>query len=112
LFFLPFHPKIKAMELVAQCETEKRGIYAGAVGYVGFGGVIDTAIAIRTMVIKNGVAYLQAGGGITYDSVPYDEYVETVNKLGSTVRAVEQTTSRVAKKDGSAPEAKRQKVEE
>ncbi|TVY40648.1 Anthranilate synthase component [Lachnellula occidentalis] len=84
-------PKVKAMELIAELEVEKRGVYAGAVGYFGYGSVdsdgnetegeMDTCIALRTMVAKDGVAYLQAGGGIVFDSDPYDEYVETINKL-------------------------------
>lgn len=75
-------PKVKAMELVGELENEKRGVYAGAVGNWSYDGrSMDTCIALRTMVYKNGVAYLQAGGGIVYDSDPYDEYVETMNKM-------------------------------
>ncbi len=95
---------------MAECESEKRGIYAGAVGYVSFGGVIDTAIAIRTMVVKDNKVYLQAGAGITYDSKRTDEYIETVNKLGGTVRALEQCIARVSGRN--EPEAKKQKPEE
>lgn len=83
-------PKVRAMQLVAGLEHERRHIYAGSVGYVSFSGVMDTAIAIRTMVINKGIVYLQAGGGIVYDSQPHDEYVETMNKLAATIRAVEQ----------------------
>ncbi|ODV64538.1 anthranilate synthase TRP2 [Ascoidea rubescens DSM 1968] len=75
-------PKIKAMELISELEREKRGVYAGAVGNWGYDGkTMNTCIALRTMVIKNGVAYLQAGGGIVFDSDPYDEYIETMNKM-------------------------------
>ncbi|KAF2498053.1 anthranilate synthase-like protein component I [Lophium mytilinum] len=85
-------PKVRAMQLIAELEGEKRGVYAGAVGYFGYGsvdgdreveGAMDTCIALRTMLVKDGVAYLQAGGGIVFDSDPYDEYVETINKLGA-----------------------------
>ncbi|ROW12872.1 hypothetical protein VPNG_04688 [Cytospora leucostoma] len=91
-------PKVKAMELIAELEQEKRGVYAGAVGYFGYGsvnvageekeGAMDTCIALRTMMMKDGVAYLQAGGGIVFDSDPYDEYVETLNKLGANMQCV------------------------
>jgi anthranilate synthase component 1 len=82
-------PKVRAIELVAELEKEKRHVYAGAVGYVGFSGVMDTAIAIRTIVIKDSVAYLQAGAGIVYDSVPAAEYDETIAKMRAVMRAVE-----------------------
>lgn len=123
-------PKIKAMELIAELEKEKRGIYAGAVGYFGYGsvdadgtefeGAMDTCIALRTMLVKDGVAYLQAGmfdfpftlrfsshrtepvslcifirkltnstgGGIVFDSDPYDEWLETMNKLGANMQCI------------------------
>ena len=75
-------PKIKAMELIGELEGEKRGVYAGAVGHWGYDGkAMDTCIALRTMVYKDGVAYLQAGGGIVFDSDEYDEYMETMNKM-------------------------------
>lgn len=75
-------PKVKAMEIIGGLEKEKRGVYAGAVGHWGYDGrTMDTCIALRTMVYKDGVAYLQAGGGIVYDSDPYDEYIETMNKM-------------------------------
>ncbi|KAG0005031.1 hypothetical protein BGZ65_012133 [Modicella reniformis] len=76
-------PKIRAMELIAELERTKRGVYAGAVGHFDYSGGLDTCIALRTMVVKDGVAYLQAGGGIVYDSVEEDEYQETISKLGS-----------------------------
>ncbi|KAG1756448.1 ADC synthase [Suillus paluster] len=82
-------PKIKAIELVAGLEGERRGVYAGAVGRFDFADdEMDTCIAIRTMTFKDGVAYLQAGGGIVFDSVEEEEYVETINKLGGNLRAL------------------------
>lgn len=75
-------PKVKAMELIAELEGERRGVYAGAVGHWSYDGkTMDTCIALRTMVYKDGLAYLQAGGGIVYDSDEYDEYIETMNKM-------------------------------
>ncbi|KAJ3215736.1 hypothetical protein HDU67_010374 [Dinochytrium kinnereticum] len=82
-------PKVRAMQLIGELEEEKRGAYAGAVGYFSYSGNLDTCIAIRTMMFKDGYVYFQAGGGIVYDSVPEDEYEETVNKLSSNVRAIE-----------------------
>lgn len=74
-------PKVRAMELISELEGEKRGVYAGAVGHWGYDNTMDTCIALRTMLYKDGNVYLQAGGGIVYDSDPYDEYVETMNKM-------------------------------
>lgn len=92
-------PKVRAMQLIGELEGEKRGVYAGAVGYFGYDrssqdgsdeiiGDMDTCIALRTMVLKDGVAYLQAGGGIVLDSDEYDEYVETLNKLGANIACI------------------------
>jgi anthranilate synthase component 1 len=83
-------PKIRAMEIIAEVEQERRGPYGGAVGYFGFQGNMDVAIPIRTIVLRKGVAYVQSGGGIVYDSVPAAEYQETVNKAAAPLRAVEQ----------------------
>lgn len=100
-------PKVKAMELISELEGEKRGVYAGAVGYFGYDsvdvtapaengtgqekeGAMDTCIALRTMMVKNGVAYLQAGGGIVFDSDEGEEYEETINKLSANMRTIEQ----------------------
>ncbi|HQW50966.1 MAG TPA: anthranilate synthase component I [Tepidiformaceae bacterium] len=95
-------PKVRAMELIAELEPSKRGVYAGAVGYASFSGSLDTCIAIRTMLVKDGVAYLQAGGGIVYDSVPETEYIETVNKMRALMRAIDQAEIAAAeKKTGS-----------
>jgi anthranilate synthase component 1 len=82
-------PKIRAMEIIEELEPTRRGPYAGAVGYFGFSGNMDTCITIRTLVIKEGVAYIQAGGGVVADSDPAAEYQETVNKARAMMRAVE-----------------------
>ena len=82
-------PKIRAMEIIDELEPTRRGPYAGAVGYFDFSGNMDTCIAIRTMMVKGNKAYVQAGGGIVYDSVPEKEYEETVNKAKALFRAVE-----------------------
>lgn len=73
-------PKIRAMQLINEMEPVKRGVYAGAVGYISATGDMDLALAIRTMVIKDGHAHVQAGAGVVYDSVPLSEYEETLNK--------------------------------
>jgi anthranilate synthase component 1 len=83
-------PKIRAMEILAELEGERRGPYGGAVGYFGFNDAMDTAITIRTMVLKDGVAYIQAGGGIVADSVPEKEYQETLQKAQAVLRAIEE----------------------
>ena len=80
-------PKIRAMEIIAELEPDQRGPYAGAVGYFDFSGNLDTAIAIRTMVLKDGVASIQAGGGIVADSEPEQEYQESLNKARATLQA-------------------------
>lgn len=82
-------PKVRAMEIIDELEPSKRGIYAGAVGYLGFNGDMDVAIAIRTGVIKNNMLYVQAGAGIVADSVPESEWVETQNKARAVLRAAE-----------------------
>ncbi|MDJ0777809.1 MAG: anthranilate synthase component I [Gammaproteobacteria bacterium] len=81
-------PKIRAMEIIDELEPVKRGIYSGAVGYLSWSGNMDTAIAIRTAVIKDGKLYIQAGAGIVYDSVPANEWAETMNKGRAIFRAV------------------------
>jgi anthranilate synthase component 1 len=83
-------PKIRTMEIIAELEPDKRGPYAGAVGYFDFSGNIDTAIAIRTIIIKDGVAYVQAGAGIVADSVPAKEYQECLNKMQAMLTAINQ----------------------
>ncbi|WP_442594075.1 anthranilate synthase component I [Neobacillus sp. D3-1R] len=74
-------PKIRAMEIINELEESKRGVYSGAVGYISLNGDIDFALTIRTMLLKKGIAYIQAGAGIVYDSIPEQEFQETLNKL-------------------------------
>ncbi|MCY4280752.1 MAG: chorismate-binding protein, partial [Acidimicrobiaceae bacterium] len=81
-------PKVRAMEIIDALEPAKRGIYAGVVGYIDFSGNIDTAIAIRTMVVRDGRASVQAGAGIVADSAPADEHAECVNKARALLAAV------------------------
>ncbi|NTW53091.1 MAG: anthranilate synthase component I [Chlorobiaceae bacterium] len=82
-------PKVRAMEIIYELENEKRGLYGGAVGYLDFRGGLTTAIAIRTMVIRDGVIYFQAAGGIVADSTPEYEYEETMNKMRAGLTALE-----------------------
>jgi anthranilate synthase component 1 len=82
-------PKIRAMEIIAELETDRRGPYAGAAGYVDFSGGMDTAIALRTMVVKDGVVSMQAGGGIVADSTPEGEFAESLHKMRGPLRAIE-----------------------
>ncbi len=82
-------PKIRAMEIIAELEASKRGIYAGCVGHVGFNGDLDTCISLRTMVVKDGVAYVQAGGGVVADSIPDAEYQESRNKAAALLKALD-----------------------
>jgi anthranilate synthase component 1 len=82
-------PKVRAMEIIDEVEPQKRGPYAGAVGYIDFTGNMDTCIALRTLVVQGKNAYVQAGGGVVYDSVPADEYEETVNKARGLLKAIE-----------------------
>ncbi len=125
-------PKVRAMELIAELEKEKRGVYAGAVGYFGYGnvglrlqqsgderngthvdqdrkgeskfveeeGAMDTCIALRTMLVKDGVAYLQAGGGIVWDSDPEEEWFETMNKLAANIRCITSAEERYVGMEG------------
>jgi len=81
-------PKIRAMEIIHELEPIRRGIYGGAVGYLSWNNNMDTAIAIRTAVIKGNTLYIQAGGGIVADSVPENEWQETLNKGRAIFRAV------------------------
>jgi anthranilate synthase component 1 len=82
-------PKIRAMEIIDELEPVKRGVYGGAVGYIAWNGNMDTAIAIRTAVIKNGKLYVQAGAGVVADSVPELEWKETMNKARAIFRAAD-----------------------
>jgi len=89
-------PKIRAMEIIAELEPDKRGPYAGAVGYFDFAGNLDTAITIRTIVISNGIAYIQAGAGIVADSIPEGEYQECLNKAQALLSAIKQAEANCA----------------
>jgi anthranilate synthase component I len=82
-------PKVRAMQIIDEVEPSRRGPYAGAVGYIDFTGNMDTCIALRTIVIRGHTAYVQAGGGVVYDSVPSAEYDETVNKARGLLKAIE-----------------------
>jgi len=81
--------KVRAMEIIDELEPSKRGIYAGAVGYLGFNGDMDLAIALRTAVVKDNMLYAQAGAGIVADSVPESEWMETLNKARAVLSAAE-----------------------
>ncbi len=87
-------PKVRAMEIIEELEKTRRGIYAGGILYLDFAGNLDSCIALRTMVIKNGVAHIQAGGGIVADSTPEGEYNESVNKSMALRRALEAAHNR------------------
>jgi anthranilate synthase component 1 len=86
-------PKVRAMEIIDELEPVKRGVYAGAVGYLGFHGNMDVAIALRTGVVKDGVLHVQAGGGVVADSQPDAEWQETQNKAKALLRAAEMAES-------------------
>ncbi len=81
-------PKVRAMEIIEELENEKRGVYGGAIGYIGYDGNLDTCIAIRTVVKKEGTAYVQAGAGIVLDSNPESEYQETITKASALFEAI------------------------
>jgi anthranilate synthase component I len=83
-------PKVRAMEIIDELETEKRGVYAGCIGYLGANGDMDTCIALRTAVVKDGTMYVQAGGGIVADSDPHLEFEESQNKARALIRAAEE----------------------
>jgi anthranilate synthase component 1 len=87
-------PKVRAMEIIDQLEPEKRGVYGGAMGYLGWNGNMDMAIAIRTALIKDGRLNVQAGAGIVADSVASLEWEETLSKAQAIVRAVEIATTK------------------
>jgi anthranilate synthase component 1 len=82
-------PKVSAVEIIQQIEPTPRGIYSGAIGYIDYAGNLDTCIAIRTLVLENGTAKIQAGAGIVADSVPESEYQETVNKARALLKTIE-----------------------
>ena len=87
-------PKIRAMEIIEELEPDDRGIYAGAVGYLDFRGNLDCCITIRTIVLKNGVAAIQAGAGIVADSDPNAEYEETCAKASALLKALQMAEGR------------------
>ena len=82
-------PKVRAMEIIDELEPHKRGSYGGAIGYLSYTGDLDTAIHIRTVVVKDGLVHVQAGGGTVADAQPAYEYNESVNKAKAVFRAVE-----------------------
>jgi anthranilate synthase component 1 len=82
-------PKVRAMEIIDKLETTRRGVYSGAIMYVDFSNNLDSCIAIRTLVARGNKGYVQAGGGIVADSVPENEFMETVNKSRALVRAID-----------------------
>src|SRR5439155_17450499 len=86
-------PKVRAMQIIKELEPSGRGLYAGAVGYLDFAGNLDFCIAIRTMIMSGGTAYLQAGAGLVMDSNPAAEYVETREKARALLRALELASS-------------------
>jgi len=87
-------PKVRAMQIIDELEPHRRGPYAGAVGYIDYRGNMDTCIALRTVVVAGGTAYIQAGAGIVADSRPSSEYQETLNKARGLLKAMEITESR------------------
>jgi anthranilate synthase component 1 len=89
-------PKVRAMEIIDELEPTRRGIYGGAILYLDFSGNLDSCIAIRTIVVKKGVAHLQAGAGLVADSVPAHEYQETINKQGALLAALEEANAEAA----------------
>jgi anthranilate synthase component I len=88
-------PKVRAMQIISELEGRRRGVYGGAVGYLGFGGEMDTCIAIRTISMRDGTAYLQAGAGIVADSDPAEEHEECQNKLAALAAAIDQAETGV-----------------
>ncbi|MBW8884023.1 MAG: chorismate-binding protein, partial [Planctomycetia bacterium] len=92
-------PKVRAMQIIDELEPHRRGPYAGAVGYIDYAGNMDTCIALRTLVVQGDKAYIQAGAGIVADSVPENEYQETLNKARGLLKAIEVTRQRVASGD-------------
>jgi anthranilate synthase component I len=103
-------PKVRAMQIIAELEGQRRGIYGGAVGHFGFDGALDTCIAIRTLILKDGVAYAQAGGGIVADSEPEAEFQETEDKLGAVLRALEEAGSVGGRSSPRVPDTRQGEV--
>src|SRR5690606_37389589 len=95
-------PKVRAMQIIDELEPEKRGVYGGGVGYFSADGDMDMCIALRTAVVKDGVLYVQAGGGVVHDSDPAAEFEETVNKSRALMRAAEDATRYLSNGAGDA----------
>jgi anthranilate synthase component 1 len=104
-------PKIRAMELIAELEDDQRGPYGGAIGFFNLDGDLETAITIRTMVVKDGVAHIQAGGGVVADSDPGREYQETLNKARAVLAAVAEGERMEGCPPSPAPRLKGHEVE-
>ncbi|HVY13130.1 MAG TPA: chorismate-binding protein, partial [Alphaproteobacteria bacterium] len=83
-------PKVRAMEIIDELEAQRRGPYAGCIGYIGANGALDTCIALRTAIVKDGTMYVQAGGGVVADSDPMYEYNESRAKARALIRAAEE----------------------
>jgi anthranilate synthase component 1 len=98
-------PKVRAMQLIAAAERERRGLYGGAVGYLGYDGNLDTAITIRSAVLKDGMAHIHSGAGIVAGSVPEKEFEETEHKAAALRRAIELAAGVAAPAGASLPAA-------
>jgi anthranilate synthase component 1 len=85
-------PKVRAMQIIDELEPERRGIYGGCIGYIAANGEVDTCIALRTAIVKDGTLYVQAGGGVVADSDPEAEYQESCNKARALLRAAEEAS--------------------
>ena len=96
-------PKVRAMEVIDEIEPHRRGPYAGAVGYIDYSGDMDTCIALRTLVFSGDKIYVQAGAGIVADSIPSEEFQETLNKAGAMLKAIETTVARTGKSNTARP---------
>ncbi len=104
-------PKIRAMEIIAEMEPDRRGFYSGVVGYFAYSGSMDQALALRTMMMRGNTIIMQAGGGVVHDSVPANEYQETLNKMAAAMRAIEiaeqiERDERARREESAAAEAR------
>ena len=104
-------PKLRAMEIIAELENEARGAYAGAIGYLGFSGNLDSCITIRTIIFRNGKAYVQAGAGIVYDSEPEKEYLETLNKAKAMLKSIAAAEAMFAAETAERSEKREEAIE-
>ena len=100
-------PKVRAMQLIAAAENERRGLYGGAVGYLGYDGNLDTAITIRSAVLREGRAHVHTGAGIVAGSVPEKEFEETEHKAAALRRAIEEAVAPAGRSHGAPPAAPR-----